>query len=143
MAFWWESSAITKGLARLEQSAFECSPQLKGGLSGKLLHQLLHGLGRLLVERKVASELKNWGADGIYFAIRENLKTTAAKVGNPDTIARGEISAFLVHEGIIPGVMQPIRATARAQQLPLVGIAIMAMVVPPRCIRLARQPILK
>src|SRR6185436_13050078 len=86
----------------------------------------------------VSGELKNWGADRIYFAIREQLQIETGKAGHPDTIARGEISVFLVREGIVPGIMKPIRSTARAQQLPLIGIAIAALVLPPICIRLAR-----
>lgn len=134
-----KEDAITNLVAKVEQSAFERAPKLKGGLSETLLHQFLHGLGRLVVEKKVASELKGWGVDRIYHAILQDLETEAAKAGNPDTITRNEISALLVREGIVPGILKPIRSTARAQQLPLVAIAIMAMVVPPVCIRLARS----
>lgn len=134
-----KEDAVTNALVRLEQSALERTPQLKGGLSEKLLHQLLSGLGRLLVEKKVSSELKGWGADRVYFAIREQLKIESGKSGNPDTLTRAELSAFLVREGIVPGIIKPIRTTARAQQLPLVAIAIMVLVVPPLCLRLARS----
>lgn len=134
-----KEDAITNALVRLEQSALQRTPQLKGGLSEKLLHQLLSELGRLLVEKKVSSELKGWGADRVYFAIREQLKIEAGKSGHPDTISRSEVSTFLVQEGIVPGIMKPIRATARSQQLPLVAIAVMVLVVPPLCLRLARS----
>jgi len=134
-----KEATITNTIARLEQSALERTPKLKGGLGEKLLHQLLTGLGRLLVAKKVSSELKSYGADRIYFAIREELKTEAARAADPDTITRGELSAFLIREGIVPGIMKPIRSTARAQQLPLVGIAIAIIIVPPVCLRLARS----
>jgi hypothetical protein len=134
-----KEATITNAVAKLEQSALERTPQLKGGLSEKLLHQLLSGLGRLVVERKVANQLKSWGADRVYFAIREKLTTEAAKSGSRETIMRSEISQFLVQEGIVPGVMKPIRSTARMQQLPLVVIAGLVMVLPPLCIRLAKK----
>jgi len=135
----FRDEALAGLLAKLEQSTLERAPQLKGGIGERLLHQLLSGLGRLLVEKKVVSELNNFGADRIYRAIREQLRAEAAKAGNPDTIARGEVSPFLVREGIVPGILNPIRSTARAQQLSLVAIAILVMVVPPVCVRLARS----
>lgn len=134
-----KEEVATNLVAQVEQSALMHAPQLKGGSSEKLLHQFLDGLGRLVVEKKAASELKGWGADRVYFAIIRELKTAAASAGHPDTIARSEISALLVQQGIVPAIMKPIRATARSQQLPLVAIAIMAMVVPPLCVRLARR----
>lgn len=134
-----KGDSITNAVTWLEQSALEHTPQLKGGLGEKLLHETLNGLGRLLVEKKVTSELKNYGVDRIYFAIREQLKTEAGRSGDPQTIARGEITVFLIRDGIVPGVMKPVCSTARSQQLPLVGIALMILIVPPLCVRLARS----
>ncbi|MBM3839471.1 MAG: hypothetical protein FJ398_16175 [Verrucomicrobia bacterium] len=130
---------VTNLVAKVEQSTLRLAPQLKGGLGEKLLHQFLKGLGRLVVEKKAASELKGWGADRIYYAILQELKTAAANAGHPDTIARSEISSLLVEKGIVPAIMKPIRATARAQQLPLIALALMAIVLPPLCVRLARR----
>ncbi|HEX5221719.1 MAG TPA: hypothetical protein VFZ59_19295 [Verrucomicrobiae bacterium] len=133
-----KSDSITNALVWLEQSALENTPQLKGGLGEKILHETLNGLGRVLVEKKVASELNNYGVDRIYFAVREQLKNEAGKSGHPQTIGRAEISVFLIRDGIVPGILKPVRSTARSQQLPLLGIALMALIVPPLCIRLAR-----
>jgi hypothetical protein len=135
----FRNDSIEYANTRLEQTAHERTPHLKDALSEEMLHKVLHGLGRLLVEKKAASELKSWGADRVYFAIREQLIAEAKKVGDPDTISHREASVFIVQQGIVPGIMKPIRTTARAQQLPLIGIAIMVMVVPPLCVRLARS----
>jgi hypothetical protein len=135
----FRKEAVADLVAKLEQSALERTPQLKGGIGEKLLHIFLNGLGRLLLEKKVSSELKNYGADRVYLAIRERLTTEAAKAGQPDTISRGQISTFLVREGIVPGILNPIRSTARAQQLLLIGIAILAIMAPPLCIRFVRS----
>jgi len=134
-----KGDSITNTVAWLEQSALERTPQLKGGLGEKILHETLNGLGRLLVEKKVTSEFKNYGVDRIYVAVREQLKTEAGKSGDPQTIARGEISVFLIRDGIVPGILKPVRSTARSQQLPLVGIALMVLIVPPLCVRLSRS----
>lgn len=134
-----KGDSITNALVWLEQSALENTPQLKGGLGEKVLHEILNGLGRLLVEKKVTSELNNYGVDRIYFAVREQLKTEAGKAGDPQTIGRTEISVFLIRDGIVPGILKPVRSTARSQQLPLIGIALMTLIVPPLCIRLARS----
>jgi hypothetical protein len=128
---------VTGLIAQLEQSALARTPQLKAGVTEELLHQFLTGLGRLMVEKKAASDLKNWGADRVYSAIRNQLAAEAAKTGNASTIARRELSAFLVREGIVPSIMKPIRQTGRAQQLMCIGLAALAIVVPPCCIRLA------
>jgi len=124
---------------RLEQIALERTPQLKGGVTEKLLHQFLDGIGRLVVEKKATSELKSWGADRIYLAIRTDLVAEAGKTGDTKTISRSELSAFLVREGIVPGIMKPIRSAARAQQLPLLALALGVLVIPPVCIRLGRS----
>ena len=134
-----KGDSITNALVWLEQSALENTPQLKGGLGEKILHEILNGLGRVLVEKKVTSELNNYGVDRIYFAVREQLKTEAGKSGDPQTIGRAEISVFLIRDGIVPGILKPVRSTARSQQLPLLCIAVMALIVPPVCIRLARS----
>lgn len=134
-----KEGTITNAITRLEQSALEHVPQFKGGTGEKLLHQFFSRLGRLVVEKKVSSELKKYGADRVYFAIRENLVGEAAKGGNPETIARTEISVFLIREGIVPGIMKPIRTTARAQQMPLLGLALAVLIVPPLCLRLAKS----
>lgn len=135
----FRNDSIVDALNWLERTALERTPKLKGGLSEKLLHKFLHGLGRLLVEKKGNSQLKSWGADRVYSAIREQLIAEARKSGDADTISHREVSAFIVHQGIVPGIMKPIRTTARAQQLPLIGIGLMVMVVPPLCVRLARS----
>ena len=134
-----KTDSITNALVWLEQSALENTPQLKGGFGEKILHEILNGLGRVLVEKKVTSELNNFGVDRIYFAVREQLKTEAGKSGDPQTIGRAEISVFLIRDGIVPGILKPVRSTARSQQLPLVGIALVALIVPPLCMRLARS----
>ena len=134
-----KGDSITNALVWLEQSALEHTPQLKGGLGEKVLHEILNGLGRVLVEKKVTSELNNYGVDRIYFAVREQLKSEAGKSGNPQTIGRTEISVFLIRDGIVPGILKPVHSTARSQQLPLVAIALMALIVPAVCLRLARS----
>jgi hypothetical protein len=135
----FRSETIGDLVAKLEQSTLERTPSLKGGLGEKLLHQLLTGLARLVVEKKVGSELKNWGADRIYFAIQNQLAAEAARSGNPQTIGRAEISAFIVREGIVPGIMKPIRTTARAQQVPLVLLTLVIILAPALCIRLVKS----
>jgi hypothetical protein len=135
----FRNDSIVDGINWLERTALERTPKLRGGLGEKLLHKFLHGLGRLLVEKKANSQLKSWGTDRVYSAIREQLIAEARKAGDPETISHRDASAFIVHQGIVPGLMKPVRTTARAQQLPLLGIALMAMVVPPACVRLARS----
>jgi hypothetical protein len=135
----FRNDSVVDAINWLERTALERTPKLRGGLGEKLLHKFLHGLGRLLAEKKAGSQLRSWGADRVYSAIREQLIAEARKAGDPDTISHREASAFIVHQGIVPGLMKPIRTTARAQQLPLIGIALMAMIVPPLCVRLARS----
>jgi hypothetical protein len=130
---------ITNSLVRLEQSALERAPQLKGGLGEKLLHQTLHGLGRPLITRQATSKLKRWGANQVYYAIREKLTPEAALAGNPETIKRSEISRFLIREGLVPGILNPIRTVARSQQIPLLIIGLLVIFVPPACFRLAQS----
>jgi hypothetical protein len=134
---------ITNSLARLEQSTLARTPQLKGGLGEKLLHQLIHGLGRPLITKQATSKLNRWGASQVYYAIREKLTPEAALAGNPETIKRSEISRFLIRDGIVPGIMNPIRTIARSQQIPLLAIGVLVMVLPPTCIRLARKHLTK
>lgn len=130
---------ITNNLVRLEQSALERAPQLQGGLGEKLLHQTLHGLGRPLITKQASSKLKHWGANQVYYAIREKLIPEAALAGNPETIKRSEISPFLVREGIVPGALNAIRAIARSQQIPLVIIGLLVIFLPPAGFRLAQR----
>ena len=134
-----KGDSITNALVWLEQSALQNTPQLKGGPGEQILHEIFNGLGRVLVEKKVGSELNNYGVDRIYFAVREQLRTEAAKSGNPHTITRQEISVFLIRDGIVPGILKPVRSTARSQQVPLIGIALIILIVPPLCVRLARS----
>jgi hypothetical protein len=129
---------VTDIVTHLEKSALEHTPQLRGGVSEKLLHELLNRLGRLLVQKKLTSELGNFGADRVYAAIRGQLTVEAERAGDRETISRSEISAFLVREGIVPGIMKPIRSTARSQQVPLVAIGVGVILVPPVSMRLAR-----
>jgi hypothetical protein len=135
----FREESVTNLVARLQQSALENAPQLKGGFGEKLLHYLLHGLGRRLVEQNVASGLKSCGADHVYQAIRLQLPAEAAKAGGPETISRREISDFLVRDGIVPGILKPIRFTARAQQTPLLLLAGLVLFAPPIAFRLARK----
>jgi hypothetical protein len=126
-------------VTRLEQTALERTPQLKGGLTEKLLHGLLNGLGRVAVEKKTAKELKSWGADHLYVAIRTGLLEEARRTGDAETINRKELTTFIVHQGIVPGILKPIRTMARAQQLPLLALAGLTLVAPPICIRFVRR----
>ena len=135
----FHEATVTNFVAQLEQSALERAPQLKGGLGEQLLHGLLSGLGRRLVEHKLTGELKNYGADRVYKTIRTQLSAEAAKAGAPETISRPEISAFLVRDGIVPGILQPVRFTARAQQLPLLLLGLLVLCAPPICFRLAQK----
>jgi len=134
-----KEGVLTNAIAKIEQSALDKAPRLKGGLAEKLLHQFLGGFGRLLVERKVTSELKGWGADRIYLAVRNKLTAEAAKAGVSETITRSELSRFIVREGIVPGIMGPIRSLARGQQWPLIIIAGAIMILPPLCLRLKKN----
>jgi hypothetical protein len=83
--------------------------------------------------------LKKWGADRVLRAIREHLLAEAAKAGNPRQITRQELSAFVVREGVIPGILSPIRSAARSQQVGLVGITAAIVVFPPVALRLGRR----
>ena len=130
---------VTNSLVRLEQSALERAPQLKGGIGEKLLHQTLHGLGRPLITKQATSKLKHWGANQVYYAIREKLTPEAALAGNSETIKRSEISRFLIREGLVPGILNPIRTVARSQQIPLLIIGLLVIFLPPVCFRLAQS----
>jgi hypothetical protein len=87
----------------------------------------------------VTGQLKGWGADRVYLAIRDQLTAEASRTGHPETIARQDLSRFLVQEGIVPGIMTPIRSTARSQQLPLIVMAVLIMIGPPLGIRLMKK----
>lgn len=139
----FHEATVTNFVARLEQTTLEHAPQLKGGLGEQLLHGLLNGLARRLVEQKVAGELKNYGADRVYKIIRTQLPAEAAKAGVPETISRPELSTFLVRDGIVPGILQPVRFTARAQQLPLLLIALLVLFAPPLCFRWAQKRLMQ
>ncbi|MGC3960111.1 MAG: hypothetical protein QM813_19940 [Verrucomicrobiota bacterium] len=54
----FQATTITNLVVQLEQTALERAPQLKGGIGEQLLHELLNGLARRLVEQKVIAELK-------------------------------------------------------------------------------------
>lgn len=132
-------AVITNSLAKLEQSTLARAPQLKGGLGEKLLHQFLHGLGRPLITKQASSRLQSWGANQVYYALREKLTPEAALAGNPESITRSELSRFLIRDGIGPGILNPIHFIARSQQFPLLGISLLIIVLPPICLRLARN----
>jgi hypothetical protein len=135
----FKDGAVDDAIRALERSTLEHAPILKDGLGEILLHQFLNRLGRLMLEKTSISQSNSWGADRIYIAIRERLQLEAGKSGNPDTIARVEISRFVVHDGIVPGLMRPIELTARSQQLPLAVMALAVLILPPVCIRLGRR----
>lgn len=129
---------VTNLVARLEQSALENTPGLKGTFGEKLLRQFVSGIGRSFIKDRVSGEMKSFGADRVYAAIRDGLAKEASKAGDPQTISHREISTFLVRDGITPAILAPIRSTARSQQIPLVLIALVLIVAPPACIGFAR-----
>jgi hypothetical protein len=134
-----QAQAITNVLAKIEASALERAPQFKGGLGEKLLHALLQNLGGQLLEKKIEGSLKQYAGGRIYFTIREQLPRAAVQAGDPNTLARPEISTLIVHDGIVPGLIKPLRSLAHAQQILLAGSALFILIVPPFGVSLARN----
>jgi hypothetical protein len=133
-----QEAQVNRAITWLEEEALAKAPGLKGGLAEEMLRQSLRGLGRLIVEGKVSSELKRWGVDRVYRAILEKLIAEAARAGDPQTIKHAELSAFIVREGIVPGILNPIRSTARSQQVVLLLIAAGVLFGPPVIFRVVR-----
>ena len=134
-----QPAAVADLGARLEASALEANPQLKGGVGEKKLHALLQGMGRAVAEKKISSELKKYDVDQLYSNLRKQLLREALKTGDPDTLSHAELSAFLLREGLAPGLLKPVRVFARSQQRLLVMVALLGLVLPPLGLRLLRN----
>ena len=135
----FRETAFKEYVVKLEESALQRAPKLRGSLSEKLLHELLHGLATLLAQKQLGHELEKWGVGRTFRAIREQLVSEAARRGEPNTISRRELSVFIVMEGMVPGILGPIRSFCRAQQLGCLLIAGITVFLPAAALRLARR----
>jgi hypothetical protein len=130
-----EAGAISNVVANLESNLVARTPQLQSGLPNVLLHQSLNFASKLIIERKIHSELKSRKLDQRYAALRAGLLSEAQKSGAPDTIARAELSAFTVRELVVPGLMVPIRMLLAEQAVLLLLLAALAALLPAPAFR--------
>lgn len=126
-----ESTTVSNLVAALEREAVARTPMLRTGLPNQALHQVLSAFGSAVLQKKLDSELKRLGVDTAYHALRDQLVSEAARQGDPHTIGRHEISAFIVNEAIIPAIMKPIRSFAGGQATLMLVLALVCAVVPP------------
>jgi hypothetical protein len=126
-------------LAGFEQEVLKKTPALKGGLTEKLLHQTIQGIGPALLERKLSSEMRRRGLDHLQAAIRTRLIAEAARSGNPATIGYRDLSGFFLREGIVPAIVFPIRSLARQQQIIYILLAAGVALVPAGVCRAGRK----
>lgn len=130
-----EAGAISNVVVTLESNLVARTPQLQSGLPNVVLHQSLTFVSKLIVERRIHSELKNRKLDQRYAALRTGLLAEAQKTGAPDTIARAELSAFTVRELVVPGLMVPIRLLLTEQAIFLLLLAALAALLPALAFR--------
>lgn len=134
-----QEGAFRDLLGRLEQDLLRKSPRLKGGLTEKLLHQAIHGLGPALLENQLSDELRRRGLEHLQESLRTGLVAEAARVGDPATIGYRDLSRLILREGLLPAIEQPVRKFARQQQL-LCGVtAVLACLLPAAVFRLCRR----
>lgn len=126
-------------LAGFEQEILKKTPTLQGGLTEKLLHQTIQGLGSALLERKLSSEMRRRGLDHLHAAIRTRLIAEAARSGNPTTIGFRDLSGFFLREGIVPVIVHPIRSFARQQQVIYIVLALCVALLPAGLCRVCRK----
>jgi hypothetical protein len=124
------AATISNVVVYVEKTAAEQAPQLQDGLGKELFRQVLNAFTAALVPERIDGELKRLGATRIYRAIRENLVVEAARQGNPATISHRELSTFVVNEGVLPAILNPLRAFVRLQQAILLGLAVLALILP-------------
>lgn len=125
-----QSGAVTNLMGEIEARLVAGSAQLQSGLPNKLLHYTLQLIGKTLVERKLGSELKRVNLDDFYRVVRDRLVEEARRNGNPDTISRKDLSAFVVREVVVPSVLKPVRVFAGGQVKLFLFLAFLTLVVP-------------
>ncbi len=130
-----QAGAVSNVVADIEQKITSNSPSLQSGLPNQLLHHSLRLFGTMVVERKINSQLHRAKLDDFYHAFGDRLVAEARKHGAPDTIGHRELSAFLVTEAVVPGVMKPIRMFAGNQAKMLLFLAALGAVLPAAVFR--------
>jgi len=96
-------------VSKIESNIVARTPMLQSGLPNTLLHHVLGYGWKFAVARKVEGELRDHKLDTCYQTARARLLSAAQQAGDPATISRGELSAFLVQEAVVPSVMVPVR----------------------------------
>lgn len=132
----FEAEAVSEVFAELERYALDRAPEFSGGLAERLIRQILTSFGTALARNAAAPAPQQWGGDRLLTALRADLAAEAAMNGDPDTIRRSELSDLVVREGILPGVLTPIRAYARDQQAAFALLALAIVLIPPVTLRL-------
>jgi hypothetical protein len=125
-------------LRQLEDMMLERSPGLKDGFTGRILHEAIHGLGPVLLDKKLSDELRHRGLDHLQEAVRTRLLAEAARAGDPATIGYRDLSGFVLRDGLVPAIVAPIRSFARQQQILCAVLAIFVCCVPAVAFRLSR-----
>jgi hypothetical protein len=115
---------VSNVVAKIETEVVSRVPVSADGLYRRLLHSASEILGKTLVNEKIESELQ------------EQLPAEARRVGNPETIARSELSGFFVQEVLIPALMHPIRSLVRTNILLCVCLTAAVIALPLICFRL-------
>lgn len=126
-------------LRQLEEYLLQEAPALKGGYGEKILHHAVQELGPALLDQKLSQEIRKRNLGPLHVALRDRLVAAAARTGNPATIGYRDLSAFILREGMIPSLVEPVRTFARQQQILYIAIALLCCLTPPPIFRLCRK----
>lgn len=132
------SETFRQLLDGFDQEVLKRWPALKGGLTERLLRRTTDTLGTMVLEQKLASELRRHRVDHLHAALRTGLIAEAGRHGEPSTITHPELSRFIHREGILPAILVPTRSLARQQQFIYALAALCICFVPPCVARLCR-----
>lgn len=129
--------AVNETVSKLKQSALERYPAWKEGMGEKALTWFLDTFGESFLNKRVRQRMDRIGLEDRWRSLVDGLRPEAARAGDPNTISRKELSAYLVREGLIPVIEQPIRALARQQQAAMLILLCLVVIIPAGCFRLA------
>ncbi len=89
------------------------------------------------MREKVGKKLEEYEIDVQFEVFREGLLAAARRAGDPNTITRPELSAYLVNALLEPSILYPIRHVVRSQETAAVLILLLVLVVPVLFFRIA------
>lgn len=129
-----DDETLERVVEQLESEHLDKVPSWRGGVFEGVLHYLDMALARALVGQSGLANTQ-LGYRKLAAAMREGvaaLPEAAKKVGDPNTIARKELSEHMVQYGVVPTIMIPAGALAGIyQRLFLYGfMALMLLPVP-------------